>query len=80
MVAAARPRASSCVRVTSHHDAVERQARFGTIPGDELFDCILVGPARSERGQAVETADLEYCAKGTGACMPFALPAGQAAG
>jgi len=40
--------------VANNHDAVEREAGFGTVPGDELVDGVLVHTARGWRAQAVE--------------------------
>src|SRR5512135_167042 len=40
--------------VANHHDAVECQARFGAIPGDELIDGVLVYTARGRRAETVE--------------------------
>ena len=44
--------------VTNHHDAVEREAWFGTVPSDELVDGILVHAARGWRAEAVEHGPL----------------------
>ena len=40
--------------VANDYDAVERQAGFRAVPGDELIDGVLVDAARGWRAQAVE--------------------------
>ncbi len=40
--------------VADYHDAVEREARFGTVTGDELIDGVLLHAARGWRSEAVE--------------------------
>jgi hypothetical protein len=37
---------------------MERETRFGTVPGDELVDGVLVHPARGWRTEAVENCPL----------------------
>ena len=44
--------------VADNHDAVEGEARFGTVPGDELVDGVLVDTARGWRAEAVEYGPL----------------------
>ena len=44
--------------VPNHDDAVEGEARFGTVPGNELIDGILVHSARAWRTEAVENGPL----------------------
>src|SRR5664279_4449652 len=45
--------------VADHHDAVQRQAWLGAVPGNELFNRIFIGPPRCGRSQGVE-----YCGLG----------------
>jgi len=40
--------------IPGHHNPVEREAGFGTVPSDELFDGKLLCPARSRRTEAAE--------------------------
>jgi hypothetical protein len=44
--------------IAHHDDAVEGEARFGTVPRDELVDGVLVNPARGWRTEAVEYCSL----------------------
>jgi hypothetical protein len=60
--------------VADHHDAVQRQAWLGAVPGDEFFNRIFIRPPRRGRGQGVEHHGLgmieigqpEYCAAVSG--------------
>jgi hypothetical protein len=47
--------------VASHHDAVERQARFGTVPEDEFLDRVL---RRSRRDTTLNKAWTHILDKG----------------
>jgi hypothetical protein len=51
-------KAASKWPTTWKFDAVEREAWFGAVPGDELVDAILVHTARSRRAEAVEHGPL----------------------
>src|SRR5450755_2433599 len=44
--------------VADHHDAVQRQARLGAVPSNELFNRISIRPPRFGRSQGVEHCGL----------------------
>ena len=49
------PPAGFQVHAIAHdNDAIESQAGFGAVPGDELIDRKLIDPARTRRSEAVE--------------------------
>src|SRR5580700_11500941 len=56
--------------VADHHDAVQRQAWLGAVPGNELLNGIFIRPPRCRRSQGVEHCGLgmiqigepEHCA------------------
>jgi len=40
--------------VANQNDAIECQPRLGTVPGDKLFDCVLINPPRVRGGEAIQ--------------------------